>query len=238
MRLLEVEMDLPYQTNEEFIYRKQEEEAIDYQESLKMDYELNWKEKRREFQLMTRCITSMVERIMQPVDTKDCWKILIECVKNPVDTNYRNLLGVYAIQVEIDLEEFYSADDYKKKDIMIDIILKGVKQLSKSVSFDLSSITDACMKIINKKYINEWSWKKIKIKDKIAEIRIEHEIRELNIFMIILNKDNTVIRKELIISTIPDEWVYSRYLGKLIRISEDIVALIDKSQEEVMRVEV
>ena len=237
MKLLEVEMDLPYQTDEEFIYRKQEE-AIDYQESLKMDYELNWKEKRREFQLMTRCITSMVERIMQPIDTKDCWKILIECVENPIDINYRNLLGVYAIQAKIDLGEFYFADDFQKKEMMIDIILKGVKQLSKNVSFDLNSITDACTKIINCKYKNEWSWKKIKIKEKIAEIRIEHEIRELNIYMIILNKDNTVLRKELIVSTVPDEYVYCRYLGKLVQISGNIVALIDKSREEVMRVEV
>lgn len=238
MKLLEIEMDLPYQINETFVYRKQKDKAMDYQEVLKADYELNWKEKRRAFQLMTRCITSMIERIMQPIETKDCWKIIIECVENLVDTDYRNLLGVYAIQVQIDLGVFCSVEDYKKKEIMIDIILKGVEQLSKNVSFNLNSIKDACMKIINSNYTNEWTWEKKRIKDKVAVVRICHEIRELNIFVVILNKENEILKKKKIISTIPDERVYDKYLGKLVRIPENIVALIDKSGNEIMRLEV
>lgn len=238
MRLLEVEMDLPYQMNKEFVFRQQQDEEIDYQNAVKIDYEENWKGKRREFQLMTRCITSMVERIMKPIETKDCWKILIECVENVENTNYRNLLGVYAIQVKMNLEVFYLADDYKKKEIMVDTILKGIKQLSQSSSFNLNSIIDACMKIINDNYVNEWIWKRIKINNKILDIRVEHEIRELNIMMVISLKNGIVEKKEKVINTIPDERIYSKYLGKLLRISEKVVALLDKSGNEVMRFEV
>lgn len=94
MKLKEVELDMPYQKNEDFICRMQEDKAISYQEAAKMDYELHWKQKRREIQLMTRCMTSMLERIMQPVVTKDCWKIIIECVENlQKGSDYTNLQG-------------------------------------------------------------------------------------------------------------------------------------------------
>jgi len=51
-----------------------------------------WKEKRRQFQLMTRCMTSMLERIIPRITTKDCWKILIECVEKPSGNDCINLL--------------------------------------------------------------------------------------------------------------------------------------------------
>lgn len=238
MKLSEVEMDLPYQVNEKFVYRKQKEEAIDYQDALKIDYETNWKEKRREFQLMTRCVTSMIERIMKPIETKDCWKILIECVENLENKDYKNLLGVYVIQVKINLEMFYKVDDYSKKEIMVEIILKGINQLSKSVSFNLNNFTDACMKIIANNYVNEWTWKRIKINNKILDIRIEHEINELNIIMLIILGNGIAEKKETVIKTIPDERIYSQYLGKLVRLSKREVVLIDKSGNEVVRLEV
>lgn len=237
MKLTEIELDLPYKTNEEFVSSKLGE-MVDYQAALKMDYERNWKEKRREFQLMTRCMTSMVERMMEPIGTKDCWKILVECVEMPEYTNYRNLLGVYVIQAKMNLEVFYSAGDDKKKEMIVDIILEGVEQLSKYVSFSLHSISDACMKIAGNNYINEWTWKKAKINKKIVAIWIEHGLREVNVFMKISSGDGTMLKKELIISTLPDEWAYSQYLGKLMQISENLVALIDKSGKEVMRSEV
>ena len=52
----------------------------------------------------------------------------------------------------------------------------------------------------------------------------------------IFDPNNMSIKEELIISTIPDEWVYGKYLGQLIKISEDTVALIDKYGKEVARV--
>lgn len=236
MKLLEVEMDLPYQRNEDFISFKQKHEAIEYQEALKMDYEINWKEKRRKFQLMTKCMTSMVERIMKPIITKDCWKIMIECVNHKESQDYKNLLGVYTIEVEINLDLFYSVNSYSKKEMMIDIILKGIKKLSNFVSFELNSIINACMDVINSGYRNEWLWKKVKLNKKISQIKIQHEIDSLNIIMIFLDEYNKPIKEELVVTTIPDERVYGQYLGKLVQVSEDSVALIDKSGKEIIRV--
>lgn len=128
MKLSDIELDLPYQKNEKFISSIQESKTIEYQEALKMDYELNWKKKRREFQLMTRCMTSMVERIMSPIITEDCWKILIECVSDKENQGYKNLLGGYVVQVKVSLDVFYSADNHDKKKMIIGIVLNGIKK--------------------------------------------------------------------------------------------------------------
>lgn len=123
-------MDWPYHINKEFVQKVQEEQGLGYEEAVRKDYEINWKEKRRTFQLMTRCMTAMLERIMLPVKTKDCWKILVECVNTCADNTYKNFLGVYAIQVEFDFETFFHAADYEKKGMIIDTLNEAINRIS------------------------------------------------------------------------------------------------------------
>ena len=79
MLLKEIEMDLPYQRDDLRIENIRRTGGLEYNKAVKKDYELNWKEKRRDFQLMTRCMTSMVSRLLPKIKTEDCWKIIIEC---------------------------------------------------------------------------------------------------------------------------------------------------------------
>lgn len=148
-------------------------------------------------------------------------------------------MGVYVIQIEFDLNKFLTADDYNKKKIVIDTVLQGIKKLSNTVLFELDNIADACMQIVNSEYINEWIWgKTIRLKGKIARVKIKHEIDSVDIFIVFVNRDNIIIKEELVISAIPDERAYAHYLGKLERISEELVALTDKSGKELMQVHI
>lgn len=237
MKLVEIELDLPYQKNQNFIDEVLKNGILEYQEATRQDYESNWKEKRRNFQLMTRCMTSMIERIMEPTVTEECWKIIVECVEKQARKEYSNLLGAYVIQVEFDYNMFLTADDYSKKKMVIDTILKGIKKLSNCILFDFNNIVDACKQVADNGYINEWLWgKTIRLKGKNARVKIKHEISKVDILIAFIDRDNQCIKEELIISAIPDERAYAQYLGKLERVSEDVVALIDKSGKELMRV--
>lgn len=236
MKLKEIEMDLPYRKNDKFIQQMQME-GMKYEEAVRKDYDMNWKKIRREFQLMTRCMTAMIERIMLPTDTKDCWKLLIECVEENTDNNYKNLLGVYVIQVPLEIETFFSAEDYDKKKDVINKIIEAINKLSMQITFELTSIYDACMTIINNNYVNEWIWKKaLKIHERSIQIKIRHDVNKLRIYMLILDKYNTVLEQNLLIDTIPDERIYGAYLGKLEKISENEVALITKSGEKFVQI--
>lgn len=237
MLLKEIEMDWPYHINKEFVQQLQEEHELGYEEAVRKDYEINWKGKRREFQLMTRCMTAMVERIMLPVKTKDCWKILVECVNICTDKSYKNLLGVYTIQVEFDFETFFDSADSEKRSIIIDTINEAINRISAQITFDVSNISEACKKVRNCGYSNEWLWKKtIKLQGKTIGIQIKHDIQAVEIYMLFMDKSKNVLGKSSLVKTIPDERVYSRYLGRLEVISEKEVALITKDEERIIGV--
>ena len=233
VKLKELGMDMPYIKNENYIIKIQEREGLSYQEAVRQDYELNWKEKRWQFQLMTRCMTSMVERIMHPIETGDCWKILIECVDDKPEERIKNLLGVYTIQILFDVKKFFELSEYNKKKMVVETILKGINKLEEVVPFKLGEIREACDKIISEKYHNIWRWKKpIKLMNQYAQIEVVHEVNIVNIHMLFLDNAGNVIKNTLIISALPDEICYNEYLGKLERISDTQVALITKSGEK------
>ena len=232
MYLKEIEMDLPYVENNENIRVIQEMYNLDYNHAVRRDYDLKWKEKRRKFQLMTRCMTSMIERIMPKITTKDCWKILIECVGTSPISGFRNMLGVYTLQTILDVESFFQLNDYEKKKHVINTIFYTIRGLMESVEFDLSVIIKSCNKIVDYDYINEWFWKKpIKLKQCFAQIKIIHEVNEVNIYMIFYGSGNEIMKQIKIITTPPDEREYSQYLGQLECMSYNSVKLITKNGE-------
>lgn len=111
MILKEIEMDLPY-------VRENVQETLS-EDDTKLDYELNWKWKRRQFQLMTRCMTSMIERIIPRIATKNCRKLLIECVNKPSSNKITDLLGVYCVQVPFMIDAFWEMSNPEKKHALL-----------------------------------------------------------------------------------------------------------------------
>lgn len=232
MKLKEIELDLPYKKNMENIRLIQKERGISSQDAIRMDYELNWKNKRNEIRLMTRCMTSMIERIMSPINTKDFRKIIIECVDNCEYDKPKNLLGVLVIQTYFDIKLFYSLDKYGKKKFTIDTIIGCLNNDEVNEIFDTALIINACNKIIDNDYINEWVWKRTVVRDyRWAELVIFHDINELNIF-IDFYIDNDLLKRSLIVSTIPDEWNYNKFLGKFEWLSKESVVLVTKEGEK------
>ena len=231
MKLKEIEMDLSYKMDDIYF---EKQEMIDCEKvTKKADYIADWKKRRREFQLMTRCMTSMVERIMQPVYTEDCWKIIIECIEEGIEDGYKNLLGVYIIQVSLDLEVFWQLSEFDKKRVTVKKIMEGISKLSNYVSYDMDNIYKACEQITFQGYNNTWYWKKpIKQNQKYVQIMIQHEVNILNIYMVFMNMNRNLIGKVLLTSTLPDERKYAQFLGELKWISEMSAVLITKNDKK------
>lgn len=238
MKLKEIELDMPYKKSEERLQQIQEKKEVTRQEAIQIDYEINWKEKRRKFQLETRCMTAMIERIMEPVKTRNCWKLLFECYdenESEEDDDIVNLLGVYAVRTKFSLEKFWGGDSYKKKEMIIEAILTKVGRIKNNVPFDLENISVACGQIISLGYVNEWVWgKPLKLNEKYVRIEMKHEVEEMNIYMVFFDAKDKILNKILLITAIPDEWNYYEYLGKLERISDNSVALVTKKGERLI----
>lgn len=228
MILKEIEMDLPYvrDTNQEHLSA----------DAIKLDYELNWKEKRRQFQLMTRCMTSMLERIIPRITTKDCWKILIECVEKPFRNNCINLLGVYSVQVLFDINTFWEMNSLEKKKYVVNKIGEAIGTIAQHNFFTVEEIQKACNEIVNSNYVNEWYWNKpVKLNQMSVQVKVLHEVESVNIYMVFKDSIKNVYKEKLLVSEIPDERVYSKYLGKLEWISVGTARLSTKNGESFVK---
>ncbi|UOK61128.1 hypothetical protein MT997_21325 [Paenibacillus sp. OVF10] len=116
MYLKEFNLDLPYVVDDENIESIMKKQKCERNEAIKLDYALNWKWKRRSFSLETRCITAMYERLFGKYNTKDCRKVLIECVENITDERIVNVSGVCSVPIQFSLNDFNEKNELEKKD--------------------------------------------------------------------------------------------------------------------------
>lgn len=211
-------MDLP------FIYS----DDISNEESVKL-YQTTWKDKRREFQLFSRCMTSMIERLMPSINTKNYWKIIIECVEGIPKAEGIYMPEILFVQVLFDIDCFYKFDNYEKKKYIINKVLEAVDYLTSCGYLELDELKQTCDVIIKSDYVNEWLWKKpVKLKNKSVQIKVLHEVDKVSFYMVFKDEDK-IIEEILLVEDIPDEWVYSKYLGKLEWVSENKAQLTTKS---------
>ena len=196
------------------------------------DYEKSWKSKRIRFSLMTRCMTAMIERLMPKIEIAEIKKIVIECVENNPRERIINLEGICFIQILFNIDDFFGMDDYTKKQYVIAKILEAVKLLEIKKNYDLSEIKKACGIIMKKNYVNEWFWKKsTKHKNKVAQVKIKHDIEEVRIYIVISSKGSITQEEFLVACEKPDEWFYNRLLGKIMWVSDEQIQLIAKDGE-------
>lgn len=231
MDLKEFDLDLPYIENEEKIKSIMNENGCSRNEATKLDYESSWKEKRRIFRLETRCISAMFERYFTKITTKDCWKILVECVQGETEERVMNFSGVYTLKIHLDYNCFFTYNDYQKKVKTLELIMQGIRIMTKSQEWSLEPFETVYFKICKADYINEWVWKKaVKSSDKKfnAELLMQHEVKSMDISIIIRDRNGSEITRKKVISELPDEFAYVKYLGELKWLSSNEVALINK----------
>lgn len=218
MILREIGMDLP------FIKK----EGISNNESIHL-YEATWKEKRMQFQLASRCMTAMIERLMPVIKTRRYWKLLIECVSGPPREGCVDLMGVCVVQVEFNEKAFFAMKSPKKKEYIIELVMSAVDSMLAHGNTEFEEIRHTCEEIIRHNYLNEWLWKKpVRFKGKFVQIKVLHEIECVSIYMVFKDYNNELLKEVLLIEDIPDEWIYNKYFGKLEWLNEKEAQLTAK----------
>lgn len=231
MDLKEFDLDLPYIAVEDKIKFLMEEKNCTRNEASKLDYEENWKDKRRTFRLETRCMTAMFERILGKVKTDDSWKILIECVEDTKEQKVLNLSGVLTTQVKFDYKGFIAGDEYQKKQKTLCSLFNGIKIIAKVKGWNTETFRTAYLQIQNNDYSNEWIWKKpVKSPNNrfSAEVFCQHGVKSMDISIIFKDKKGKEIDRKKVISELPDEFAYARHLGELKWVSNSEITLVNK----------
>lgn len=232
----EIAFDLPYIANESNVIRIMSEKNCLRNEVTKLDYEQNWKAKRRNFSLQTRCVSSMFERLMGKIVTKNCSKLLIECVANNNEMVIMEFSEVSSIKMQFDYDNFLLLDGLEKKKMLLDLIMKGVETLTQKENLDYEQFVSVYNQIGQSNYLNQWTWKKnIKSpsKEYSAELMITHDIELVLFTVIIKDKKGNVVKTEDILTELPDEYAYSKHLGSLSWSNEREVMLKNKKGDQV-----
>ena len=240
MRLIAFALDLPYIENEENIVAIINEKGYERNEAIRQDYEANWKQKRREFALQTRCITACFERLFGYMNTRDCKKITINCMPEvPVKSIKKFSGGFYEVQTKFCYTSFTKLNDYEKKKISLDLLMAGVRQIAKAQKWDMAQFEQVYEAIVAAEWKNEWVWKKpVSSPDKkaVAHVFLHHEVRQMDIYLVICDKNGREVVKERIVSEEPDEWVYTQHLGEIKWIDDRKVALVNKNKDRTLSV--
>jgi len=218
MQFMEFELDLPYIPDEEFVAQIIKNSGCNRNEATKQDYEANWKDKRREFALQTRCITSFLERVAaHPVD-KTCRKILVECISNTTEQHIRQALGVIFVPVQFDYNMFVSLNDSDKKKYSLAILMDGIRKIALHSNWSITPFESAYSVVVGANYCNEWFWQKSAKNPHsgfTAKILLHHGVKAINISMIIQSKNGDIIAQKTIISELPNEYAYAQHLGSI-----------------------
>jgi len=239
MYLSSFDFDLPYIENIKSINSLMNAQKCTYEEALKIDYILNWKEKRRNFRLETRCITSMFERLLGKFKNEKCQKIIIECSENNIESSILNFSGIITVQLQMNHEKFLKKKDIEKKEVTLKLLMKGIKKVAINENWNLDPFENISEIVKSNKYSNEWIWKKpIKNLNKSysAEVLCQHSVKNMDIFIIVKEINGDEIYREKIISELPDEWAYSKHLGELKWMSNSEIGLTNKAKSNTITI--
>lgn len=188
---------------------------------------------RRKFELMTQCMASMIARLTQKTTSKNCRRILIECVEKPHAKKLYSIDGIVHVEVIFDAAAFWEMDNLNKKKHAINTIREALRIIAPYDYIDVANIEEACNKAEELNYVNEWYWKKsLKRKNMSVQVKVLHEVECVTLSMVFTDSATNSSKEVFLLSDLPSEWVYSQYFGKLEWVSDDTARLTAKTGQE------
>ncbi len=149
-------------------------------------------------------------------------KVCISLTKDEKQINFccsDDLYDVSVVFLELpfkDLDEYFTLSNYEKSDFLLKCIVKAFKELSKKTdTIDLNLINAIALKCKEDKFENHYYFGKLKSaknRKHKAGVRVEHEMDTLKLYLDILDKEENLIKRELIIETEP---IYPKYYPSL-----------------------
>lgn len=233
MVLKEIAFHLYYEKDDDKIQHLINKYKCSEDEATKKLYQNEWKDKVNIFDIQTRCICAMYTRILQKVQTKGVRKILLQCVQKEIPYKPYISFSVFDVPIQFDYQNFENSDNQKKKEITLETIYAALKEYYKMMDADYDSLIMTYNKIKELNYENIWTWRKKSSPDRkhTAELILHHEVEFIDFYIVIRDKSGIEIKRQKILSEVPDEWNYVQHLGELKWNSNSEVVLINKEKD-------
>lgn len=189
------------------------------------------------FAYQHRAVLALFERhLTPPRESGKMWKISVEIVPSTQESQFRVLMGNIHTQVEGDPTAFFELNADEKKRQTLEWLFQGIEIVTKAYGWDIKPYADARESVLNLNFENHWIWRKRAWwrngRRLAAEVFVEHEIEEIRIYIQLRNRSKEILERVLVVTDMPDEFVFDKYFGALQWIDDTTVRLSPKSWAE------
>jgi hypothetical protein len=186
--------------------------------------------RRRAFSLQTRSVTALYERLFPRFKIQSCWKVLVNCVNANARPQYRDLLGVYEMDVEVDVPSFFRLSDAQKRAWTFEHLQLGIERLRQQTGWAEEPFATACAMVNEQELRNVWRWcvARSPSGQKTAEVWVDHDVQACLISLVVRSHTGHEVSRHELITELPDEWAFSPHLGSVTWASDACVLLTSK----------
>ena len=194
------------------------------------------KSKRLTFRNETRCVSSLLERCYSPSkETGKPWKVLVEVENEPPSGEVKNLLGVLTTKVEYDVSHFFRLGKKDKKSVALELLMRGVKQVTIANKLDFSPFEEAAEKVRELSFVNEQLWGKPIVNESntlSAELLITYDVEAASLSVRFADTDGREIDTLPLLSDKPNEFIMDKYFGRFSWTDEKTVELATRDGQK------
>ncbi|MBT2739078.1 hypothetical protein [Bacillus sp. ISL-7] len=231
--LRDIDLDLPYKENKAFIEELINNQALQENDAIRLDYEMNWKKKRINFRDEIRCIADLYLHHLGKYLTQETKKIMINCVERINSNKIQTCDGFTEIEVEFDFRTYTKCEKEEKKKFVLEKLYEGVLKVAETYEWEVPMLKQAYQNVIESNYKNEYVWKQKASPSRkyTAEIFCQHEIDKYTVTMNIKSRDtNESVKSEILFIERPNGFAFVKHLGDLKWISNTEVILLNKNK--------
>lgn len=202
-------------------------------------HELERTEQRR-FRHEVRSVCALVARHLPKTMNEKYWKVLVLCVSGEPKAEPIDQLGVAFVEIQRDVSGFFTLEKEEKQRWVLAALREGVAKVAASTDLDPGSFEEAFKEAERLNFENIWRWKAKTSTDRRlkAEIWIEHDLEECRLVGVITTKAGERLASMTLATTAPDEFAFTRFLGKIRWEDDRRLVLEDKKGAVVGQVEV
>ena len=193
-------------------------ESLSRDEAIALDIGDKAKERWATLLWRTNCVTTMVERIMEPIPTDCIRRAIICCVDS---TREEGVVlghdGICTVFLRYDPWPIMELGDLGRKEMTADIILRGMDVLERETGLDASEVRRACALAREAGFESRWVWRRRRSPSGMtAEVEVDQDTERLRIWMTVYSRRGQMLRRALMVEREPDSWgLRYRHLGDL-----------------------
>lgn len=169
------------------------------------------------FYRITNCVTYMVERIMEPIPTRNLRRAIIRCASKGEERVIDYGDGHCTVCVLYDPWPIMELGDLGRKEMAADIILRGMDVLERETGLDASEVRRACALAREAGFESRWVWRRRRSPSGMtAEVEVDQDTERLRIWMTVYSRRGQMLRRALVADERSDAWLLRYcYLGDL-----------------------